>query len=817
MRRTFLLKSMLLLCALVAGGSSVWGVEGDTHDFPQTTSVLLNNSASIDEINIAEQAYPVKEVIISYTHNKSLTGDFVTATVSVDGSSWGSNALTCNTTTTSSFTGTSATGAIVISFVNHRTASSKQGTFQVTNVRLVEGVADAPNQVKKPTITIPSGPFVSTKAVTISTETDGADIFYTTNGDEPTSTSTKYTAPFAISSTTTIKAIAVKNEMIDSHITTATFTKETVLDGIAGLKNSTTTGTATTYYVNLTNAQITYASGTTGYIEDATTGFYVYGPTVTLNKVYNGIFEIESKLYYSNPQITALAVVEGEGTITDGSAKAPTDITLSELEENFNSNLGRQMKISGALISSGPKIGTINVNDIGENTITAGKGYDLVGYPSVYNSGKRFNVVSAVNVPIAPTITVTDQSIACGSTFTVDDSKITGGAITVTSANTAVATVSGLVITGQSVGTVTITVSTAATEDFNAGSETFVLTITAPEGKATKPSGASVIEFDFTTNDDWGIPTQETSTDASYTSGSYTFDVSGSHYFQSTNNYFMLKYPGSLTFPAFDKKVTKIEVVGKSGASSGTKENIYVGTNAVSTENTGSAGTNTFEINENYQEIGTIYTLKVSEKNAQITAINVTTTENVVAPKLTLSATGYASYCSEYPLDFATANSDFKAYYVSNVDGATVTFTEITGKIKGGQGIILYGTPGAECQLAYADSDTELASNKLVGTLAPTYITTVNGDYTNFGLSGGKFVKIDNGTLPANKAYLPVLTANLPTSAPTFSIVFDDATGISRVENVQVANDQYYDLQGRRVAQPTKGLYIVNGRKVVVK
>lgn len=816
MRRRFLLKSLLLLCALVAGSSSVWAAEGDTHDFPQSTSVVLNSGASIASIEIAEQTYPVKEVIISYTHNKSLTDDFVTASVSVDNTSWGSNALTCNTTTTSSFTGTSTTGAIVISFVNHRTASSKQGTFQVTNVRLVEGLADAPNQVKKPTITIPAGPFVSTKTVTISTETDGADIYYTTNGDDPTNASTKYTTPFEISATTTIKAIASKSEMTDSHIASVTFTKETVLDGIAGLKSSTTTGTATTYYVNLTNAQITYASGTTGYIEDASAGFYVYGPTVSLNKVYNGIFEITSKLYYSNPQITDLAAVEGEGVITDGSEKAPTDIILSELEENFNSNLGRQMKISGALISSGSKIGTINVIDLGENAITVGKGYDLVGYPSVYNSGKRFNVVSAVLVPIAPTITVTDQSIACGSTFTVDDSKITGGAITVTSGNTAVATVSGLVITGQAVGTVTITVSTAATEDFNAGSETFVLTVTAPEGKSAEPSGESVIEFDFTTNDEWDIPTTETSDDASYTSGSYTFDVSGAHYF-SSNNYFMLKYPGSLTFPVFDKKVTKIDVVGKSGASSGTKENIYVGTNAVSTEKTGSTGTNTFEIDENYQDIGTIYTLKVSEKNAQITAIKVTTTESVIAPKLTLSATGYASYCSEYPLDFTTANSDFKAYYVNNIEGSTVTFSEITGKIKGGQGIILYGTPNTECQLAYADSDAELSGNKLVGTLAPTYITTVNGDYTNFGLSGGKFVKIDNGTLPANKAYLPVLTANLPTSAPTFSIVFDDATGISRVENVQVANDQYYDLQGRRVAQPTKGLYIVNGRKVVVK
>ena len=191
-------------------------------------------------------------------------------------------------------------------------------------------------------------------------------------------------------------------------------------------------------------------------------------------------------------------------------------------------------------------------------------------------------------------------------------------------------------------------------------------------------------------------------------------------------------------------------------------------------------------------------------------------TQDVPNPTVTLAASGYASYCNEYPLDFTTT-SGYKAYYVSGVTGSTVTFSQITGKIMGGQGIILFGTPNAVCDLTYCDSDNELSENMLVGTLVPTAITTVNGDYTNFGLSGGSFKKINNGTLPANKAYLPVLTANLPSSATEFSIVFDDVTGISRVENIQIANESYYDLQGRKVENPTKGLYIVNGKKVVIK
>ncbi len=56
-------------------------------------------------------------------------------------------------------------------------------------------------------------------------------------------------------------------------------------------------------------------------------------------------------------------------------------------------------------------------------------------------------------------------------------------------------------------------------------------------------------------------------------------------------------------------------------------------------------------------------------------------------------------------------------------------------------------------------------------------------------------------------------------NARALKVVFDDAQGISTTlnDNGQMTNDIVYDLQGRRVAQPTKGLYIVNGRKTVIK
>lgn len=130
--------------------------------------------------------------------------------------------------------------------------------------------------------------------------------------------------------------------------------------------------------------------------------------------------------------------------------------------------------------------------------------------------------------------------------------------------------------------------------------------------------------LDFTQNG-WKLPDSATDTDKSFTYNNITISTKGG-YFNTNTGCLMIKGKGAtstLTLPAFDFAVEKIEVVGKSAASKNTKENIYVGNTAVSTEETGSKGTNTFVINKQYQAAGTIYTLQVSAANAQITYIKI--------------------------------------------------------------------------------------------------------------------------------------------------------------------------------------------------
>ena len=80
-------------------------------------------------------------------------------------------------------------------------------------------------------------------------------------------------------------------------------------------------------------------------------------------------------------------------------------------------------------------------------------------------------------------------------------------------------------------------------------------------------------------------------------------------------------------------------------------------------------------------------------------------------------------------------------------------------------------------------------------------------------------VKKSVTTVPGNKAFLVLTDAEA--QAKGFILTFEDGstTGIETVETSKgnIEDGVYYDLQGRRVENPTRGIYIVNGKKVVIK
>lgn len=180
----------------------------------------------------------------------------------------------------------------------------------------------------------------------------------------------------------------------------------------------------------------------------------------------------------------------------------------------------------------------------------------------------------------------------------------------------------------------------------------------------------------------------------------------------------------------------------------------------------------------------------------------------------TLNASGYATFATTTALDFLDAEkANFSAWEIKEVSSTTITFSQITDHVKAGTGILLKGTPNATINLNILPTGGANISstNKLV---AITESTDVTADQY-YGLSGNQFKKVGAGTVPAGKALLPA--SAITSSARELTFVFDEATGIKQVETSKSIIEGIYNLAGQKVQNPTKGLYIMNGKKVIIK
>ena len=140
----------------------------------------------------------------------------------------------------------------------------------------------------------------------------------------------------------------------------------------------------------------------------------------------------------------------------------------------------------------------------------------------------------------------------------------------------------------------------------------------------------------------------------------------------------------------------------------------------------------------------------------------------------------------------------YKAYVVSAVDDTKATLTKID-HIPSNTGVILVGDAG----------NTEVITMK---NIRESDIT--DADKTN--AASNQLIANVGESLAANKAFLRT-TTNVA-SAHGLELEFEnETTGIDKVESPKLAVDNYFNLAGQRVAQPTKGLYIVNGKKVIIK
>ncbi len=185
--------------------------------------VRLNSSGRIDARNGG--AYKADNVL-TYTagtkYNVRLAIDMATRTYTIYGKPEGGSEVTIG----SNFAFRSQQSTV--SVLNNWTLYANTGSHTVGNF-IINGTASS---VSNPVINPNGGTFQSSAQVSITSPTSGAAIWYTTDGSTPTDTSTLYAAPFTLTTSGTVKAIAFKDTE-KSSITSAVFTINTVADSVS--------------------------------------------------------------------------------------------------------------------------------------------------------------------------------------------------------------------------------------------------------------------------------------------------------------------------------------------------------------------------------------------------------------------------------------------------------------------------------------------------------------------------------------------------------------------------------------------------------
>ena len=278
-------------------------------------------------------------------------------------------------------------------------------------------------KAQTPTFSPAAGEYVGTQSVSINCATSDVTIYYTTDGSTPTTGSTEYDGAILVSSSQTLKAIAVKANLENSDVASAAYTIHqplTTMDEIfaAAVAGE---GEVVNRYVTFNDWVVTGVNGNYAFVTDGTKGFMIYKSShgfVVGNKL-NGTTTstVSIKLWGGAAEFTTLTKNTGGLTVTTGGTVSPQVVTIDELS---GVNTGAVITLNGVTYN-----GT-NLVDASDNTINP---YTTL-YPGSYSNGQKYNITGVyqqqTNAPhrilprkAADIVAVYDPNVAVSPTGTV--------------------------------------------------------------------------------------------------------------------------------------------------------------------------------------------------------------------------------------------------------------------------------------------------------------------------------------------------------------------------------------------------------------
>lgn len=696
-------------------------------------------------------------------------------------------------------------------FFKYNTGSPRFANYSTSPEKLVfyKKVEGSTPNCAVPTFSPAGGTYTTAQNVTISSTTEGATIYYTTNGDVPTTNSTIYSAAIPVNSTQTIMAIAVKNGYDNSSVASATYTilSKKTLSAV----RSQATGDVYTQGI------VTYVNGKTAYIQDNTAAIAVYDGTANLSVavgdeiavsgtlgVYNNLLQIQTptiNVLSQNNSVTPV-VKTIEEIITDNAASKALQCMLVKIE-NATVTQKSGTTTTNATVSQG--VNTIEVRNIAQGVNYAvNDKLTLQGNIGIYN-----NIAQIINPSEVVVTQNVNPAINVANNVTIDFDA-TSGEISYTIDNPTTATLTAVITSGDWISNIQVDavnskVTFTATTNIGAQrTATITLSYTGAEDKVVtitqNRNGVAALPFTFDGGRD----------DIATTYG-ITQDGLGTDYGSSPKLRF--DHDGDYVILRINEAAEALSFKIKNNSFSGGTFTVQTSTDGISYSDIRNYTTITqtqteaIILSEDVRYIKWIYTFK-DKGNVALGDINLLKPTSVA-----LSDALYTTYCN------ANKNIDFegtgvKAYTVSNVAANSVTLTEVT-KAPAGTPLLLKADAAGTYALNVTNAADAVGTNYLL--VSDGTVTGGAGIYALANKTDGVgFYLVKNTvTIPVGKCYL---NTGAITTKEFYPFDFDDATAITEVngEDVKV-NGAVYDLSGRQVQKPSKGIYLINGKKVAIK
>ena len=552
-------------------------------------------------------------------------------------------------------------------------------------------------------------------------------------------------------------------------------------------KLSTTAKTFTVDATHVFNYDVTVAAGTSPLITIATasstpgikfgdSGKAYYNPVILSTDAFSdkAVTKVSLYLRHNGGKVGTLTVKQGSitvGTATTSSTSDWITVTCSETKKGAGGTLEIKYEVAQALY-----INKIEVwyDDLGTATTTT---IDASGITNtdVYTSTAA-------------------GSFSASVTEKVGGAAVGGATVSWSSSDEDVATIAADgTVTLKKKGSTTITASYEGDATYAASSAEYVLNVTSSAPQNT--------DINVATNYEWLGVTSGKNISADLLPKAFdcegvtlTIGTGGSTKPRGDDTYIRVYQDNEFTFAAPDNYLIK-NIIFTAGSKWQKTFNADPGTYDNDTKTW-----------SGYAKSVTL-TVESGSGNNYISNIRILL---VASKDVTITAAGWASFSSASALDFT--KTDVTAYIAkSNGGTSSVTLTEIA-KVPASTGIVV-NAPAGTYAIPVLTGDADATTGNL---LKPWLTAGTPGDaeYYTLAVDGANpiFKKSSGGTLAAGKAYLVMPGAG----APELGVDFGGTTGINAIQR-QAENGEYYNLAGQRVAQPTKGLYIVNGKKVILK